>query len=157
VKRAFLSALITKNEEQFLGECLRSLKGVADDVVVVDTGSTDRTRLMLIVPIAILLVFVLLYLTFASVKQALLDSRNESQSVRFHRFHRAVRCAMLNGVILVSSINQMRAAGYPAKEAVLGGGEIPDLFNVCAFVQQEGTGFGVCNSCALGAFGGTKQ
>jgi hypothetical protein len=35
--------------------------------------------------------------------------------------------------------------------------EITDLFQVCSFVQQEGTGFGVCNSCALGALSGTKQ
>jgi hypothetical protein len=32
-----------------------------------------------------------------------------------------------------------------------------DLFTVCSFVQQEGTGFGVCNSCALGALSGTKK
>jgi tetratricopeptide (TPR) repeat protein len=37
------AALIVKNEEKFLGTCLRSLKGLADEVVVVDTGSTDRT------------------------------------------------------------------------------------------------------------------
>jgi hypothetical protein len=36
-------------------------------------------------------------------------------------------------------------------------GEVNDLFNVCSFVQQEGTGFGTCNSCALGALGGKKQ
>jgi hypothetical protein len=35
--------------------------------------------------------------------------------------------------------------------------EIPDLFTVCSFVQQEGTGFGLCNSCALGALSGTKK
>lgn len=37
------AALIVKNEEKFLGTCLRSLKGLADEVVVVDTGSTDGT------------------------------------------------------------------------------------------------------------------
>jgi tetratricopeptide (TPR) repeat protein len=37
------AALIVKNEEKFLGTCLRSLTGLADEVVVVDTGSTDRT------------------------------------------------------------------------------------------------------------------
>jgi tetratricopeptide (TPR) repeat protein len=37
------AALIVKNEEKFLGTCLRSLKGLADEVVVVDTGSADRT------------------------------------------------------------------------------------------------------------------
>ena len=35
--------LIVKNEEQFLGQCLKSVQGLADQIVVVDTGSTDRT------------------------------------------------------------------------------------------------------------------
>ncbi|HUJ72675.1 MAG TPA: glycosyltransferase family 2 protein [Verrucomicrobiae bacterium] len=35
--------LITKNEEGNIGRALRSVKGVADEVIVVDTGSSDRT------------------------------------------------------------------------------------------------------------------
>jgi tetratricopeptide (TPR) repeat protein len=35
--------LITKNEEQFLGRCLQSIQGLACQIVVVDTGSTDAT------------------------------------------------------------------------------------------------------------------
>lgn len=35
--------LITKNEERFLDQCLRSVAGLASQLVVVDTGSTDRT------------------------------------------------------------------------------------------------------------------
>ncbi|MSU63938.1 MAG: glycosyltransferase [Pedosphaera sp.] len=35
--------LIVKNEENFLGQCLNSVKGLAHQIVVVDTGSTDRT------------------------------------------------------------------------------------------------------------------
>ena len=35
--------LITKNEEKFIGQCLSSVKDLADQIVVVDTGSTDRT------------------------------------------------------------------------------------------------------------------
>jgi glycosyltransferase involved in cell wall biosynthesis/Tfp pilus assembly protein PilF len=35
--------LITKNEEKFLAQCLRSVTDVAQQIVVVDTGSTDRT------------------------------------------------------------------------------------------------------------------
>lgn len=35
--------LITKDEESFLGQCLASVREVADQIVVVDTGSTDRT------------------------------------------------------------------------------------------------------------------
>ena len=35
--------VIAKNEERFLGQCLTSLNGLADQLVVLDTGSTDRT------------------------------------------------------------------------------------------------------------------
>ncbi|HSQ41736.1 MAG TPA: glycosyltransferase [Fibrobacteraceae bacterium] len=35
--------LIVKNEEDHLGACLESIRGLWDDLVVVDTGSTDRT------------------------------------------------------------------------------------------------------------------
>ena len=35
--------LITKNEEKFLGQCLKSLQNLAQQIIVVDTGSTDRT------------------------------------------------------------------------------------------------------------------
>jgi len=38
------AALIAKDEEKFLGACLRSLHGLVDEIVVVDTGSADRTR-----------------------------------------------------------------------------------------------------------------
>ncbi|QKM64414.1 LPS biosynthesis protein [Polynucleobacter tropicus] len=35
--------LITRNEEANLGDCLASLEGIAQQIVVVDTNSTDRT------------------------------------------------------------------------------------------------------------------
>ena len=35
--------LIARNEEKFLGACLESVRGLADEIIVVDTGSTDRT------------------------------------------------------------------------------------------------------------------
>ncbi len=35
--------LITKNEERFLDQCLKSIRSVAWQIIVVDTGSTDRT------------------------------------------------------------------------------------------------------------------
>ena len=38
------AALIVRNEERFLEGCLRSLEGRVDEIVVVDTGSTDRSR-----------------------------------------------------------------------------------------------------------------
>ncbi len=35
--------LIAKNEELFLDGCLQSIRGLADQLILVDTGSTDRT------------------------------------------------------------------------------------------------------------------
>jgi GT2 family glycosyltransferase/tetratricopeptide (TPR) repeat protein len=35
--------LIAKNEERFLAQCLSSVKGLATQTIVIDTGSTDRT------------------------------------------------------------------------------------------------------------------
>lgn len=36
--------MIVKNEEQTLGSCLDSLESIADEIIIVDTGSTDRTK-----------------------------------------------------------------------------------------------------------------
>jgi (heptosyl)LPS beta-1,4-glucosyltransferase len=37
------AALIVRDEAEFIGDCLASLDGIVDEVVVVDTGSTDET------------------------------------------------------------------------------------------------------------------
>ncbi len=37
------ACLIVKNEEKFLPQCLESIKNAVDEIIVVDTGSTDRT------------------------------------------------------------------------------------------------------------------
>lgn len=34
----------SKNEEEVLERCLNSLKGLMDEIIIVDTGSTDRTK-----------------------------------------------------------------------------------------------------------------
>jgi glycosyltransferase involved in cell wall biosynthesis len=45
VKRLRLSVcIIAKNEERFIGDCLDSVRDFVDEIIVVDTGSTDRTR-----------------------------------------------------------------------------------------------------------------
>ncbi len=36
--------IITRNEEKNIGRCLDSIRGIADDIVVVDSFSTDRTE-----------------------------------------------------------------------------------------------------------------
>jgi hypothetical protein len=38
------AALIVRDEEKFLEGCLRSISGLVDETVVVDTGSVDRSR-----------------------------------------------------------------------------------------------------------------
>lgn len=35
--------MIVKNEEELLSRCLQSVKGIAEEIIVVDTGSTDST------------------------------------------------------------------------------------------------------------------
>lgn len=36
--------MIVRNEERFLDGCLESIRDIVDEIVIVDTGSTDRTR-----------------------------------------------------------------------------------------------------------------
>lgn len=36
--------MIVKNEERHLGRCLQSVKGIVDEIIIADTGSTDRTK-----------------------------------------------------------------------------------------------------------------
>ncbi|WP_058303869.1 glycosyltransferase [Gorillibacterium timonense] len=36
--------MIVKNEEEALGKCLESVQGIADEINIIDTGSTDRTK-----------------------------------------------------------------------------------------------------------------
>lgn len=36
--------MITKNEQNFLEQCIRSIKHIADEIIIVDTGSTDQTK-----------------------------------------------------------------------------------------------------------------
>ena len=95
-------------------------------------------RLMIVVPIVIAVIFVLLYLTFGTIKPALLAvgnvpfavvggvaalwirdmNLNLSASVGFIGLFGV---AMLNGVVLISSINQLREAGESTRQAVLAG------------------------------------
>jgi glycosyltransferase involved in cell wall biosynthesis len=35
---------VARNEERWLGQCLQSIREAVDEIIVVDTGSTDRTR-----------------------------------------------------------------------------------------------------------------
>jgi glycosyltransferase involved in cell wall biosynthesis len=44
VGKLISAALIVRNEENHVGACLQSVVGLVDDIVVVDTGSFDRSR-----------------------------------------------------------------------------------------------------------------
>ncbi|MFF2092478.1 glycosyltransferase [Paenibacillus sp. NPDC058174] len=44
MRRKLISlCMIVKDEEAFLADCLKSVQGIADEIIIVDTGSTDRT------------------------------------------------------------------------------------------------------------------
>src|SRR5689334_3557854 len=36
--------IVCKNEEEHIGNCIESLRGLTDDIVVLDNGSNDRTK-----------------------------------------------------------------------------------------------------------------
>jgi glycosyltransferase involved in cell wall biosynthesis len=36
--------IIVKNEEDTLGKCLESVAGIVDEIIIIDTGSTDKTK-----------------------------------------------------------------------------------------------------------------
>ena len=36
--------MIVKDEEDVLGRCLDSVKNIADEIIIVDTGSKDKTK-----------------------------------------------------------------------------------------------------------------
>jgi glycosyltransferase involved in cell wall biosynthesis len=42
-KRTLTAAIVVRNEERSIRRCLASVAGVVDEIVLVDTGSTDRT------------------------------------------------------------------------------------------------------------------
>jgi glycosyltransferase involved in cell wall biosynthesis len=42
-KQTISCCMIVKNEEQFLEKCLKSIKDYVDEIIIVDTGSTDST------------------------------------------------------------------------------------------------------------------
>jgi heavy metal efflux system protein len=95
-------------------------------------------RLLLVIPLVIAIIFTLLYITFTSVRQSILVlmnvpfalvggigalwlrqmNLNLSASVGFIALFGV---AVLNGVVLVSSINQLKDRGHKTRDAVIGG------------------------------------
>jgi len=100
-----------------------------------------NARLMWIVPLAIGLILVLLYMAFNSVKDALLVMANviaatmggiwalKATSTPFSisaavGFISIFGVAVQDGVLLISYFNQMRAAGLPVRRAIMHGAEL---------------------------------
>ncbi len=97
-------------------------------------------RLLIIVPIALFLIFILLYITFGSAKQALLIYTGIPFAIVGGIFALALRrmpfsisagvgfialfgVAVLNGVVMVSYINHLRQEGKSLTDAVREGAE----------------------------------
>src|SRR3990167_648830 len=43
-KQTISLCMIVKNEEKYLGQCLNSVKEIVNEVIITDTGSTDKTK-----------------------------------------------------------------------------------------------------------------
>src|SRR4051812_29680100 len=93
---------------------------------------------MLVIPLVLAIIFTLLYITFTSVRQSILVLMNipfalvggiAALWIRGMNFNLSASVgfialfgvAMLNGVVLVSSINQLRDKDKPVRDAVLTG------------------------------------
>ena len=46
-KNTISLCMITKNEEQYLEQAINSVKDIVNEIVIVDTGSTDNTKKIL--------------------------------------------------------------------------------------------------------------
>jgi cobalt-zinc-cadmium resistance protein CzcA len=101
---------------------------------------SGRRRLMVVVPLTFLVIFLLLFVTFNSIRQAslvftgipfavtggvlalLLRGMNFSMSAGVG-FIALFGVAVLNGVVMVSFINQLRESGHSLRDAVIEGAE----------------------------------
>jgi len=138
-------------------------------------------RLAIVVPIALVLIFLLLYLTFGSVRQSALVFCNvpfaviggvvglwlsgEFLSVPASvGFIALIGIAVLNGVVLVSYINRLSEEGYPLRMAVMEGAKrrmTPVALTACIaafglvpFLFAEGPGSEIQRPLAVVVIGG---
>ena len=99
-----------------------------------------KKRLMIVVPVSLFLIFLLLFFSFNSIKQALLVFTGIPLAITggilalfLARIHFSISAgvgfialfgvAMLNGVVMVSYINELRKKGMDFEEAVFKGAE----------------------------------
>ncbi len=136
--------------ERDLGSFVEEAKGRIEKQVALPTGyhleyggtyehlQSGRARLMLVVPVTFALIFVLLFSTFGSVRQALLVFTGIPFAITggvlallLRGLHFSMSAgigfialfgvAVLNGVVLVTFINELRQEGVPMREAVVSG------------------------------------
>ena len=118
---------------------------------------TARTRLMIVVPITFALIFLLLFTTFGSMKQAALVFTGIPFAITggilalFFRgmpfsisagigFIALFGVAVLNGVVLLTFINEIRAKGQPVEASVMQGA-VTRLRPVLMTAMVAGIGF----------------
>jgi hypothetical protein len=108
------ACLITRNHEKSLGRAITSVKGFATEVVVADTGSTDRTA-AIAQELAAKVIAVKWEDDFAAASNAALDA------------------ATGEWVLLINPDEELDAAGVPALNAAL----VPGAFALRVRVQHE--------------------
>lgn len=107
-----------------------------------ENQSRAMARLALVIPLSLAIIFSLLYVTFRNVRQAALIilnvpfalvggitalwmrglNLNLSASIGFIALFGV---AVLNGVVLITAVNQLRASGHGLHDAILRGGQRP--------------------------------
>ncbi|KUO63498.1 cation transporter [bacterium BRH_c32] len=138
--------------ERDIGSFVEEAQSKLDKTVKLPTGyylewggtfenlQSARTRLAVVVPLSLFLIFVLLFISFGSVKNALLIYTGIPFAIVGGVFSLLIRgmhfsisagvgfialfgVAVLNGVVMVSYINQLRQEGKTLEEAVVQGAE----------------------------------
>ncbi|MCM3750202.1 glycosyltransferase [Paenibacillus pasadenensis] len=129
--------MIVKNEQEVLERCLESVKNVVDEIIILDTGSTDRTK-------EIALSYTSHFLEFEWIKD-FSAARNESirnasgkwilvldadeyfapeEGARLRSFLETVEPSPLH----VFSINVINFVGKSLEQGMITSGEVPRLF-----------------------------
>ena len=103
--------MITRDEEQFLPRCLSSVQGMVDEIVVVDTGSSDATA-----AIASLVIWfvssVFVTDTYVEQPQMIAVAMNQAQTVSLiFDSHTDIQLAKLR----IDLPDNMELDGYPGR------------------------------------------
>lgn len=99
------ATIITFNEEKHIGRCLESLKQVADEIVVVDSRSTDRTK-------EICLAYPVLFIEQPFL--GYMEQKNFAQLKASHQYVLSLDADEALSEELVRSIREEKEKGFPA-------------------------------------------